>query len=684
MFMLIPIAVGLTITLSAFLLFQVQPLFARIILPWFGGSPSVWLTALVFFQCLLLFGYVYADLLFRKVALKNQLIIHQLLTWCAVFSLNLTPDESWKDLAQIEPVRIIFTIMALHVALPYFLLSTTAPLLQGWLTLVQSKKPLKFYALSNAASLVALLSFPIFFEPLFGTRDQIRFWSSGFLLFSLSLFTSAILIYSYQKKNKSNFQLTAKETSPTVSKSEFALWTLLSMTGVMILLSVTSFLSYDIAAVPLLWVLPLAVYLLSFVFTFSSEKFYVRKLFIPAAIAFVLLFIQGSLITPQLPFATALTYTLIALFIWCMVCNGELIRLKPKEESLTVFYLALSLGGAIGGLSVGIVAPFIFNSFLEFPISLFLLTGILVYLALKDPVGLFGTNAPRRYRATLVLSFVGLILATSTKFSLGSKAAIDQSRNFYGVLQVRETNVDEPSKHRRTQTHGQIIHGSQFQLEAKKMLPTEYYGESGGVGIALKSLEQRPTRKIGIVGLGVGTIKAYGRTNDQFVLYEINPDVITQAKKYFTYLDSTPGTYRIVLGDGRLALEKEVDEKFDLLVLDAFSSDSIPVHLLTTEAFNLYLERLKPDGILAVHVSNRHLDVAEVVLSIAESLSVKALDVEDFGNEELGTCDSEWILISTDQQVLDSLIATGKTKERKSKLKRPWSDDYSNLITILQ
>lgn len=685
MLTIIPVAISITITLSAFLLFQVQPLFARIILPWFGGSPSVWITVLVFFQCLLLFGYIYADILVRKLTIPVQLILHLTLVCAALLLLNFSPAEYWKEVAQISPVSAIFKIMAIHIAFPYFLLSATAPLLQGWLAATNTKQPLKFYALSNAASLAALLSFPLVFEPVFGTKQLINIWSYGFLCFAGSILLAAgLLLYRYRYRNSDFKSVLNTEALGKFNPWSFTLWTLFSMVGVMLLLSVTSFLSHDIAAVPLLWVLPLSVYLLSFILAFSSEQFYHRKFFIPGGVICVLLFLDGRAITPDLPFSAALTYTLICFFIWCMICHGELVRLRPATDSLTLFYLALSLGGAIGGLSVGILAPVLFDSFCELPISLILLSGLLIAISLRAESGFFGKQAPRRYRTTLLLSFLGLILATSSKLSFGKKDILDQSRNFYGVLQVRDRDQDDPSLYRRIQQHGQIVHGSQFQLSTKKLSPTEYYGRQSGLGATFKLMDSNPALKIGIVGLGVGTIKVYAREKDEFVIYEINPAVLDQAKKYFTFLDETPGNYRVVLGDGRLALEREVNERFDILVLDAFSSDSIPVHLLTIEAFELYLKRLRVGGVLAVHVSNRHLDVAEVVLKIAETLSIENVDYVSNGSEELGTSDSEWILISDNKTLLEKLKVIGNAGERRSKLEQAWSDDFSNLVSILQ
>lgn len=621
--------------LSAFLLFQVQPVISKFILPWFGGSPGVWTTAMLFFQVLLFAGYAYAHGLTR-LPMRWQWIIHSALVLAAVCALPIEPDAKWKPTGTDDPVGRILIVLLANVALPYFVLSSTSPLVQVWFSRAgKDRSPWRLYSLSNIGSLAALLSYPFFFEPRWDVTQQTRMWSYAFVAFAVLSWWGALR----DRKTRSLADGEAAPASSTVTElgaapswSRRLVWLLLPAVASVLLLATTNHLCQDVAVIPFLWVLPLSLYLLTFIICFEHERWYVRPLW--ALPALLLLFAAGTHealkeapwlllnLTPN--FQSEIALICSAMFLGCMVCHGELARRKPDPRHLTEFYLLMSAGGALGGLFVSLAAPRLFKTYAEWPLALMLAFAIASVVLLRIAWSLRGNL--RRLAllcATSVATALGLWFASSA----GSKAdsSLETVRNFYGVVTVQE-DADEAGGAWRTLYHGSIIHGYQYMAPEWRNEPLSYYGNETGIGRALLSLKDRPDARVGVVGMGTGTVAAYGRKGHTFRFYDINPEIVRIARQHFYFLEEMEkrgGTVEIALGDARLTLEREEPQRFDLMLLDAFSGDAVPVHLLTREAFEIYLRHLKPDGIIAVHVSNRYLILAPVIERLAASLNLK-------------------------------------------------------------
>jgi SAM-dependent methyltransferase len=666
-----------TIFLSAFLLFQVQPLIAKIILPWFGGTAAVWTVCMLFFQVLLLLGYVYAHACVRLRA-PAQRFIHIALLAIAAAALPLGANEAWKPVGGEDPTWRIFGLLASSVGLPYFVLSTTGPLVQTWYAGSHERAaPYRLFALSNLGSMLALLSYPLLVEPTLALSWQTRLWSAGFLVFAL---LCAVLAWRSKGSDDAPVPRLEQPGKPGIGLK--ALWAGLACCASMLLLAFTSHMSLNIAAIPFLWVLPLSLYLLSFVLCFDASGWYRRWLFLPLLGAgLIAVCVSLSRFNPSLwsliPLYSA------TLFAACMVCHGELARSKPAPRHLTGFYLMLALGGALGGVLVGLIAPNVFDNLYELPAGLVALC-IFVFAALYRDRGSFlhgrwGRAARIAFMASIFL--FGAALAYVYRDN-GSNVRV-MARNFYGVLNVHDSG--EGADEMRILSHGTIIHGKQFLLEERRDWPTTYYALESGVGLAIISARAKGEVRVGVVGLGAGTLASYGRAGDVYRFYDINPKVVELARSEFTFLDDSRAKIEVALGDARLSLEREAKQNFDVLVLDAFSSDAIPVHLLTSQAVGVYLRHLKPDGILAVHVSNRYLDLVPVVQEAAHHYSLEARQVENEDDDDAGVYRSDWILLSASPKVFESelLKDAGEEIDDDSRVGL-WTDDYSNLYRILK
>ena len=679
----VPIVFAATVFGSAFLLFLVQPLLGKYILPWFGGSPSVWTTCMLIFQALLFFGYGYAHLLSR-LELRWQATIHAALLLAAVCTLPITPAAYWKPTEAGNPAGQIILLLMASVGLPYFLLSATGPLLQSWFARSQPNvSPYRLYALSNVGSLLALVAYPFVIERWLSKPHQTIVWSIGFALFAVLCSACAALASSSANASDatdSHDTHGPAGTMPSPSADAIALWFALSMIASMFLLATTNQVCLDVAVIPFLWVIPLALYLLTFILCFDGDHWYVRRIFMtlslvtmPAACFFTLMPAHGSLM-----FQLGVYFT--ALFAGCMVCHGELVRLKPASQYLTLFYMTISAGGSCGGLFVGLLAPAIFVDYYEFQLA------ILGFVLLMLVVMLRGlTIASRRWiQWSACLVAMTLWIASVAGFGIAGRHVskfIDISRNFYGNLKVeREVLVGSVSIPRML-VHGRIVHGAQHVLSAeKRMKPTTYYGRQSGVGLAFAHVNRNPNRHVGVIGLGVGTIATYGRKGDRFRFYEINPSVVEFARAYFSFLGECPAANECVVGDARLVLEREAPQSFDLLVLDAFSGDAIPVHLLTREAFDVYLRHLAPGGILACHISNVHFDLLPVLAGIADELGLSAIQVDSAENRTEFRTAAQWVILSRDKQDLPT-IASGKSLNGIRRIF--WTDDQNNLFDVL-
>jgi SAM-dependent methyltransferase len=737
---------GSTIALSAFLLFLVQPIIAKQILPWFGGSAAVWTTCMVFFQCMLLAGYFYSDFLARRLSVKTQTKVHGLLLLLSLVMLPITASEGFKPNDANNPIGRILLLLFVTIGLPYFMLSTTGPLVQSWFakryasdSVANPGKPInvyRLYALSNIASMAALIAYPPLIEPFASGKLQSWGWSAGYAVFvALAMLTAWV-----SQKHIPHAEL-APVSEPLVSGSgtpltsmvselpgsgarlrwrEQLLWLGLAALGSVMLLTVTIHITQNVASIPFLWVLPLAIYLITFILCFDGKGWYLRVWYLPLSALTVAMLMAGLIyrwnddweprdgvtglfVSGIMHIEQAVPLYAWGLFVLCMVCHGELVARKPLPQHLTRFYLMVSLGGAVGGLLCGIAAPLLFNYYWEFPLALMIFAILVAWLA-QDSVKYLSLGAV----AACMLFFYQHVEQVR-------QDTVAMSRNFYGTLRIRAAS-EESSNSKWRLLHGVINHGEQYRSEKFKHLATTYYGEESGIGRAiigtrevLSQKSQLPgaqapvaqAQKVGVVGLGVGTLIAYARAGDEYRLYELNPTVLDYAREKFTYLKDSPAKVVSALGDARLVMEREPDQKFDVLAVDAFSSDSIPVHLITREAVRLYARHVKPDGVIAFHISNRYLDLQPVVAQLAADIGYSAIRWLDDPGDESYLYRSDWILVTKNTAFMAWLDLKAqahqdvKPKEHEKGLQRPdrlkprpslepWTDDRNNLFQILK
>ena len=663
-----------TIFLSSFLLFLVQPIIARLILPWFGGSAAVWTTCLLFFQALLLAGYAYAHLIATYSRRRFEALIHSALLVAAVATLPIAPSELWKPSGTEDPVVWILLLLGAAVGLPYLLLAANSPLLQAWFTRARpGENPYRLFAVSNLGSLVALLGYPFLLEPHLGGAGQVTLWSWLFTAFAL---LCAAVAWLTPSENVSDEEST--RVAP-LAMGDVVLWVVLSATGSVLLLAVTNHLTQNVASVPLLWLAPLTLYLLSFILTFDGKGWYRPEWL--WSLLLVWIGAMGWLIVDddfQFDLPVQLGIFLPGLLLGCLFCHGELYRLRPAPGRLTAFYLIVAAGGALGGVLVAVAAPLAFSGYYE------LGSGLVVLAALAAVCfGRLG-RAPRYLSLAVLLGIAACAAYDSMRYQRDVRVA---SRSFYGVLRVKEYGVNGDESHLRRLVHGAIMHGEQYLHESMRTLLTTYYHQDSGVGGAIRSLGERPAR-VGVIGLGVGTLAAYGRPGDLYRFYEIDTRVMQVALHEFTYLADSKAKIELALGDARLALEREPPRHFDVLAVDAFSSDAIPVHLITREALAVYLRHVKPDGIVAFHVSNRFLDLVPVVARLAKENGARAVLVRDDPDEEedYQRSRTDWVLVSRDAAALKrkEIVERGAVDPEDRPEWRTWTDDYSNLIQILK
>ena len=660
-----------TIFSSAFLLFLVQPLIAKQILPWFGGSAAVWSICMVFFQVLLLAGYAYADLVTRKLPPRAQPALHIGLLALSLLLMPIVTDPRWKPTGAEDPTLWILGLLLATIGLPYFLLSTTGPLVQSWVARTPwGGQVYRYFALSNLASLASLLSYPVLIEPRMKLIDQAHGWSWAYAVFALLCASTALAVV----RMPVSAPVAAANTQASAPKgTDYALWLALPALGSWLLLAVTNHLTQDVASVPFLWVLPLVVYLFSFVLTFENDRWYRREIFLPAAALLLALAAYGLQSGLGQRLQTALPLYVGGLFVWCVVLHGEMARRRPAAQYLTRFYLMLSLGGALGGVAVGLAAPVLLPAHYEMGLGLVLLA-------------LLGMALWRRQRPALALC--GLLAALSGGFLAlqvheDTAGARVLSRNFYGTLSTYDVPREAARDSVRQMYHGAVKHGEQFLAAERRDEPTTYYGATSGVGRAIQSAPSGP-RRIGLVGLGAGTLAAYARTGDTVRVYEINPEVFTLADKEFSFLADSPARIERVAGDARLALEREPAQQFDVLAVDAFSGDSVPAHLLTTQALDLYLRHVRDGGVIAFHVTNRFLNLPPVVQRIAAERGLAVALVHD-NAEGSHLRATDWVLVARDDATLQRPGIAGATQPiTPLPGLRAWTDDFNNLFSVLK
>ncbi len=688
------IAFGLSIFTGAFLLFLVQPLIAKFILPWFGGSPAVWTTCMLFFQVLLLGGYAYAHLISTKLKPRKQALLHLILLGVALTLLPITPSESWKPNDGSNPTWRILLLLLVNLGMPYLILSATGPLMQAWFSRVKpGVSPYRLYALSNVGSLLALIGYPLVVETNLSRHAQAVMWSIGLGVFAICCAWCALKVWSCDTQENAGpaAEVIASLDTPTPTNHRW-LWFALPACASVLLLAVTNKICQDIAVIPFLWVLPLSLYLLTFIISFDSPRWYWRPVWLPLlAICFGALIWDHRWATGYSILRDVGIY-LSTLFVSCLVCHGELYRLRPTSRGLTGFYLMISAGGAFGGIFVAVVAPAIFRHYIELEISFVLVAALVLAVLFVDRASWFRGGRPRWAWGLLLAAFGGMSWHFYTEGRDLLSDNIEVTRNFYGVLKVYQSSENIETSDRIVLMHGGTTHGFQYLADDKRYLPTTYYSGTSGIGLTMKHYATKTARRIGVVGLGAGTLAVYGRTNDYLRIYEINPEVPRIARQHFSYLPDCRATNEVILGDARLSLEREPDQQFDILALDAFSSDAIPVHLLTKEAFAIYQRHLKKDGVIAVHISNRYLNLQPIVLELAKHFGYRAAVIADNDAEEreteageTGAYNSDWVLLSRDQSFLDSKAVKNATSEpdNYSPKIRMWTDEESNLVRIL-
>jgi hypothetical protein len=683
---------AISIFSTSFLLFSIQPLISKAILPWFGGAPAVWTICMLFFQVMLLLGYAAAHAL---DSLSNRFLAAALYFSLLAFSflsLNVMPDPSLKPDGIHEPTGAILAILALHIGLPFLVLSMASPLLQVWLTkTTNDESPYWLYSVSNIGSLLALLSYPFFVEPLFDLSQQAEIWSYLFI------FAICLLALANFFANRRVVPL-SKESFAVVrglgARTCFEIF-LFSTCGSVLLLGFTNHVCHDVAVIPLLWILPLAIYLLTFILTFSGTSCFPRGHLVKLGL--LLIFLLGDKYTggSDASVFANVGLSLGTLFVCCMIAHGEIYRRKPNHENLTTFYLVLSAGGAFGGIVLGLLAPRAFSSYLELPLALLALSIYLVfYLFYDDSILPSLKGKLRLFASLLVLVFIGIRLPVL--LDVQNESVVYRTRNFFGVLRVVEE--DSASSKVRGLRHGRILHGLQYQSERDELRSRTYYRETSGIARALRAkreaqnregieLEGEASLSIGVIGLGVGEILAVMREGDSAKFYELDPEVGRIATDYFTFLSNSPADVNIIYGDGRLALDREDTNQFDVLFVDAFSSDAIPVHLLTREAFELYFRHLKENGILVVHISNRHMDLSGVVAAVSRSLGFDAVLVKDDLEEAVHReYNNRSVVISRTEGFVKKKAFKGAEVERLSereKLPNIWTDSYSEVLSSI-
>jgi hypothetical protein len=680
------------IFLSAFLLFQVQPLIAKFILPWFGGSAAVWSAALLFFQLVLLAGYFYAYIVVRYLKPKPQFWLHAGLLVISLATLPIIPSPIFKTTGDADPTPRILLLLAATVGLPYALLSATSPLLQAWYVRARPGSiPYRLFALSNFGSMLALLSYPTLVEPRMALHTQAVAWSWGF-----AVFAAVCMLAAWRSLPASNTQdgvepVPRPEVPGTLAPtpSDMLLWIGTAACASILLLAVTSHLTQNVAPIPLLWVAPLSLYLLSFILCFESHRLYQRWLFLPLLPIALGMFTWGiSLYERNFPIKRLIPALCGALFVCCMVCHGELSHRRPHPRYLTQFYLMVALGGALGGFFVAFVSPRLFRDYLELPVAMAgcaaLVTWVLWNRASGEPRALW----VRSTLALATLAFAGYLGYTAEK---RDRRFVRSVRNFYGVMHVRDDEADDngvPAE--RVLVHGTIDHGTQLKEDTKGRIATSYFGFTTGISRAIRGLrKERGALHLGILGLGAGVTATLAKAGDTLHYYEINSLVPEVAWHQFGFLKGCPAQVRIFMGDARLVLEQLPSENLDFLAMDAFSSDAVPMHLLTREAFQLYSKHLKADGVLAVHISNRYLDLKPVVAQGMTELGWHGRVVEDNGADQPYYTGTTWVVLSSDEKFFDSKFFEGDSNSVIQPLSakprfQGWTDDFSNIVSIIK
>lgn len=730
-----PAAVGLfavSIFSSAFLIFAVQPMVGKHILPWFGGTPGVWLICLAFYQSTLFFGYAYAYWLTTNIPVTRQPLIHGAVLAFAMMALPVLPGEAWKpDGGEAASAQIFFMLLA-NVAVPFMWLASTGPLVQTWFARAfPTQSPYPLYAVSNLGSLLALVSYPFLVEPRLALSMQSSLWTWGFAACGLAVVGCAAWA-GFRARHIATANREASEAGPPEPLGSFDVkpvigarrrffWLLFPASAVTLFMGVTNHLCLDVASVPFLWILPLSTYLITLILCFGSEKFYPRTLVMAMAAAALAIHFgiyggshePGSWSSVSQSIVVQVGFYSAMLFLGCMVAHGELYRLRPAPDALAEFYLYVAAGGALGGLFVGIAAPRFFNGYYELPIGVTACWVLALAAMRANPSGVFdGAHRGAAWALSATLS-VAILAVHLIDFASGPEKeahyteseTIDLKRGFFGIVRVLEGGLASGERW-TVLRNGTTRHGMQFHSPRSRRIPTTYFGSTTGVGLVLASdRESHTPTKVGVIGLGIGTLAAYGRKGDDYVFYEIDPEVVRVAEdpRFFTYLSDSDAAVEIVLGDARLSLESELQtsgsREFNVLVLDAFSSDAIPTHLLTEEAFALYDKHVQRDGLMAIHITNRHLNLGPLVMRLGAGIGMDGAQFRSKAVPELRSGQADWVILARDPRHLERVKRIARNLRSKSDGSRlirvsyidpekswdhpVWTDDCSNIFSVL-
>ncbi len=679
----------LTIFVSAFLLFQIQPIVARFILPWFGGTAAVWTTCIMFFQTVLLLGYLYAHWLRRTFKPAHAWTIHILILALSAMLISVAPADTYKPTGGESLTGGIVKVLTFSIGLPFFVLSSTGPLIQAWQsTTHQQQSPYRLYALSNLGSMLALLTYPFLVERIFPLADQAFIWTIGFLLFVILCFWSGWQTLKFE--NWSSLNGLPESVSSGVTKSGPAnavFWTGLAMGASVMLLATTNLMCQEVASVPFLWILPLMLYLLSFIICFDRPAFYRRELFTPLLIIGTIISIGLVHLDVLAGFGLQIGGLAFVCFVASMTCHGELERLKPETKDLTSFYLWISVGGALGGVFVCIIAPHLFDGFYEFHVGLIIALLVALVAILRSNSSVLELGLKKLYGWTMAMGVfvaMGTVCCSLIYFLDPSyhEGLIFRDRNEYGLASVLD---DGPY---RKFINGRIDHGMQLNIPGREMERVGYYIQSSGVGVGIRSYREFHSSplNIGVVGLGAGAMATWLEPDDKMVFYEINPMVEEIARQHFKFLESSEAEINVVLGDGRIQLQNRLNQfgsaEFDLLIMDAFASDSIPVHLLTRECFDLYFKHLKRDGILIAHITNRFIDLRPVLMQHAKKYGIEPVLIDSQSDD--GLVETRWVLLTQNQNVLNSeIVNRAKHEWPPDLIPMSWTDDFASLAALL-
>jgi SAM-dependent methyltransferase len=732
----------ITIFLSAVLLFVVQPMFARMIVPLLGGSPSVWNTAMLFYQATLLAGYAYAHFGTKLLGLRRQIILHIVLLALVFVALPLGVPDGWSPPRETNPVYWLLALMGLSVGLPFFVLSSTSPLIQKWFASTghrSASDPYFLYAASNAGSLLALGSYPFVIEPLIGLGMQSRLWSAGYALLAVLIGACAFLLWKSLSESKpaaSEVDEKVKKPAEQIGRWRKARWVALAFVPSSLMLSLTTYLSSEVASAPLLWIFPLTLYLLTFTLVFARRRLishsFLLRMFPIGVIALTLLLTMRA----TNPFFLLALVHLGMFFVAAMVCHGEIANDRPDAEHLTEFYLWMSIGGVFGGIFNALVAPLVFNSIAEYPLVIVAACFLVVKTVSGEanrfrrrldfalPIALAGLtfiliySVPRLAGVTLQMAHalifappalacfflserrvrfsvgVALIFAASGFYAGETGKMLFSDRSFYGVHRV----TLDPDGDYHLLIHGTTVHGMQSVEREEEPIPhsyyyptpLSYYHPTGPAGEFFFIMRNRLDGPVAAIGMGVGALAAYGKEGQAWTFYEIDPVVVELAKSsdFFDYYAKSRATLDVVLGDGRLSLGTAPDGKFHLIIVDAFSSDVIPIHLLTREALALYVQKLRPDGVILFHISNRHFDLKPILANL--SLDAGLICLHRDGTyvpptpENKGKDPSEWIVIArrdADVGAIAQLARWHRFREQTGDV--VWTDDLASLLDVL-